>query len=74
MQARGRFIVLEGLDRSGKTTQTTMLKEHLDSSGHAVKLMRFPNRETGTGKLINQYLAEGAKLSDQAIHLLFATN
>jgi len=31
--ARGAFIVIEGLDRSGKTTQTELLAEHLATTG-----------------------------------------
>jgi dTMP kinase len=34
---RGKFIVLEGLDRSGKTTQVAKLVERLDA-----RLQKFP--------------------------------
>jgi len=40
---RGALIVLEGVDRSGKTTQCKMLKEALLKKGLAgVELFRFP--------------------------------
>ena len=39
---RGAFIVLEGLDRSGKTTQVKLLEERLAKAGRPVKTMRFP--------------------------------
>ena len=39
---RGAFIVLEGLDRSGKTTQVKILEEQLAKAGRKVKTMRFP--------------------------------
>lgn len=39
---RGKLIVLEGLDRAGKTTQCQMLVEALQKDGHKVKFMRFP--------------------------------
>lgn len=40
--ARGAFIVLEGLDRSGKTTQAKLLEQRFVEEGRPVKLMRFP--------------------------------
>lgn len=39
---RGAFIVLEGLDRSGKTTQVKLLEQKFIDQGRPVKLMRFP--------------------------------
>lgn len=39
---RGVFIVLEGLDRSGKTTQVKLLQERLVEAGKEVRSMRFP--------------------------------
>jgi hypothetical protein len=41
-QGRGAFIVLEGLDRSGKTTQTAKLVEKIESLGKPCKLIKFP--------------------------------
>ncbi|RTE79565.1 hypothetical protein BHE90_005975, partial [Fusarium euwallaceae] len=40
--ARGAFIVLEGLDRSGKTTQVKLLEQRFVEEGSKVKVMRFP--------------------------------
>lgn len=39
---RGAFIVLEGLDRSGKTTQVKLLEQRFVEEGRPVKMMRFP--------------------------------
>ena len=39
---RGAFIVLEGLDRSGKTTQVKLLEQRFVEEGRPVKTMRFP--------------------------------
>lgn len=39
---RGAFVVLEGLDRSGKTTQVKLLQSRLIEAGRRVQLMRFP--------------------------------
>jgi dTMP kinase len=39
---RGAFIVLEGLDRSGKTTQVELLEKRFTDAGKPVQLMRFP--------------------------------
>ena len=71
---RGAFIVLEGVDRCGKTTQTSLLLKRLVAAGVAASLMRFPDRTTATGKLIDGYLQNSSNLDDRAIHLLFSAN
>eukprot|EP00391_Amoebophrya_sp_Ameob2_P007914 CAMPEP_0178984910 /NCGR_PEP_ID=MMETSP0795-20121207/1873_1 /TAXON_ID=88552 /ORGANISM="Amoebophrya sp., Strain Ameob2" /LENGTH=213 /DNA_ID=CAMNT_0020675837 /DNA_START=167 /DNA_END=805 /DNA_ORIENTATION=+ len=71
---RGLFFVFEGLDRSGKSTQSERLFNHLKESGKAVKKLQFPNRGTTIGGLINSYLQSKSELSDEAIHLLFSSN
>jgi dTMP kinase len=40
---RGAFILFEGVDRCGKTTQANRLVEHLKKSGPA-EFMRFPGK------------------------------
>ena len=42
MSKRAPFIVIEGLDRSGKTTQTGKLHETLKDMGVEVNLIKFP--------------------------------
>lgn len=39
---RGAFIVIEGLDRSGKSTQVKRLANRLYAEGHNIKTLRFP--------------------------------
>ncbi|KAF7983659.1 hypothetical protein HWV62_19545 [Athelia sp. TMB] len=74
MPQRGIFIVIEGLDRSGKTTQTALLYDALKAAGIAVNQLKFPDRTTSIGKMIDSYLRSKSDLDDQAIHLLFSAN
>jgi len=39
---RAPFIVIEGLDRSGKTTQTSKLHSRLTENGVDATLVKFP--------------------------------
>lgn len=39
-----------------------------------VELMRFPDRTTTLGQMIDSYLSNGVELTDQAVHLLFVAN
>lgn len=72
---RGALIVFEGVDRCGKTTQTRALVEKLGLlDGVKAELMRFPDRTTATGKIIDAYLRNGVELDDRAVHLLFSSN
>ena len=52
---RGAFIVLEGLDRSGKSTQADVLCEALRAKGRKVSLWKYPARETFLGKYVNNF-------------------
>ncbi|KAJ8752411.1 hypothetical protein K2173_004047 [Erythroxylum novogranatense] len=72
--SRGALIVLEGLDRSGKSSQSNRLLSYLDSLGHAAELWRFPDRTTSVGQMISAYLSNKSQLDDHTIHLLFSAN
>lgn len=52
---RGFFIVLEGIDNCGKTTQSRLLKEYLESRGLAVCQTREPGG-TRAGEQIRRVL------------------
>ncbi|KFA63103.1 hypothetical protein S40285_05900 [Stachybotrys chlorohalonatus IBT 40285] len=71
---RGAFIVLEGLDRSGKTTQVKLLEQRFVEEGRPVKMMRFPDRSTTIGKMIDGYLKSEVEMEDHVIHLIFSAN
>ncbi|KAL7309893.1 Thymidylate kinase [Mucor circinelloides] len=74
MVQRGLFIVVEGCDRSGKSTQCENLVNRLQQAGHHTELVKFPDRTTQTGKMIDSYLQQKSDLDDHAIHLLFSAN
>lgn len=57
---QGFFIVFEGLDGSGKTTQAALLKEFLVKRGYDAILLREPT-EGPSGKKIKRLLSDGRK-------------
>jgi len=71
---RGLFVVFEGLDRSGKSTQSKRLTKRLEDAGEKVRWTCFPNRTLASGILIDLYLRRKIEMSDEAIHLLFSAN
>ncbi|KAH7296098.1 hypothetical protein KP509_26G008700 [Ceratopteris richardii] len=73
-ESRGAFIVLEGLDRSGKSSQCANLLSFLNKQGIAAEAWRFPDRSTGIGNMISSYLSSSADLDDRTVHLLFSAN
>ncbi|CAG2113199.1 unnamed protein product, partial [Medioppia subpectinata] len=74
MAKRGALVVLEGVDRVGKSTQALRLSEALKTMSCPTHLVRFPNRLTPIGQMISQYLKGGQQLDDRVIHLLFSAN
>ena len=48
---RGKLIVIEGTDCSGKETQSKLLSERLDSLGIKNEVIDFPNYNSPTGRI-----------------------
>lgn len=53
----GKFIVIDGTDGSGKTTQLELLKNRLEAEGHAVAVADFPQYNTKSAGLVEEYLS-----------------
>lgn len=53
---KGYIIVIEGLDGSGKATQTQMLTEHLHDLNLNVKHISFPDYSQPSSTLVKMYL------------------
>ena len=79
MSRRGRFVVLEGLDGAGTTTQAARLARALRRAGHAVVLTREPSSGP-VGVLLRKALgrrlgrSRRRPLTDAALALLFAAD
>jgi dTMP kinase len=81
-KARGKFIVLEGLDGAGTTTQAARLHETLSSRGMIGHLTREPTdgpvgrliRAALSGELAPDDSGEGTLLPENVLCLLFAAD
>ena len=56
MANQGVFIVLEGSDGSGKTTQFRLLTERLKAVGYEVEVFKFPQYESESSYFVRRYL------------------
>ena len=52
----GRFIVIDGLDGSGKETQSLILKKYLEDMGVKVRYISFPCYENDSSLFVKKYL------------------
>jgi dTMP kinase len=74
VSARGRFVVLEGNDGCGKSTQAGRLVRRLEGAGHAV-VATFEPGATELGRTLRQILLGGAvTVSARAEALLMAAD
>jgi dTMP kinase len=74
--SRARFIVLEGIDGSGTTTQTRLLAEYLESVGRSTLATREPSAGP-VGQLLRSMLSDPAGRPDRGwgtLALLFAAD
>lgn len=53
---KSKIIVIEGLDGSGKATQTKILSDKLKNRGFSVKRLEFPNYDSPSSSLVKMYL------------------
>ncbi len=57
-----KLIVIEGLDGSGKGTQSQLITQELLNRGHKVRKLTFPDYDSPTSSLVKMYL--GGELGD----------
>ena len=69
----GKFIVLEGLDGSGKTTQVKRLVEHLSKAKHHCLTTKEPT-DGSIGMLAQETIRGISSLSSDTLALLFAAD
>jgi dTMP kinase len=66
------FIVLEGLDGSGGSTQSNLLKEFFEKENIPHVFVKSPEYKTGIGQSIRDYLDGKLNLKPEEAFLLFA--
>ena len=70
----GMLIAIEGIDQSGKETQTHRLRERLREAGHKVRLLSFPDYGTSIGEEIARALQGEREYGSDVMQLLFVAN
>ncbi len=70
----GKFIVLEGLDASGKSTQAKLLGESLQKMGKDVVVTHEPTRTGHIGELIHKILQSEVSIPSVALQYLFCAD
>jgi len=70
---KGKFIVFEGLDGSGQTTQIGFLQRYLESKGYKVHMTAEPTNNI-IGGLIRGLLTKQWKLSNTGMQLLYSAD
>ena len=71
---RGRIIALEGIDQSGKRTQTRLLANELKKKGAKVSTISFPIYKSPSGRQIQRFLEGKQKYPAAASHMLYSLN
>lgn len=71
----GCILSFEGIDASGKNTQSTMLCDYLRENERIETVyLTFPDYKTGVGQEIRGFLEGKKEYNQEARHLLYAAN
>ncbi len=65
---KGKLFVIEGVDGSGKATQTDLLYQALQNEGKTVRKISFPNYDSPSSSLIKMYLNGEFGTDPQAVN------
>lgn len=71
---KGKYIAIEGIDGSGKTTQVEKIAEYFKAEGKTVIQAREPRKTGVIGEIIQKVLNGKLKMSPLALQYLFATD
>ena len=71
---RGALIAFEGLDQSGKQTQTDALAAALTAAGHTCERLSFPDYSTAIGTEIHKALHGERDYAPDVMQLLYVAN
>ena len=68
------FIVIDGLDGSGKGTQTKLLIEYFQKNNIPFEFIKSPNYETPVGEVYRRYLDGEFEMKTDSVFLLVASD
>lgn len=74
MGKNGKIVTFEGIDQSGKETQSKMLTSRLKDLGYSVGHMYFPEYQTPIGREIRAFLDGKRDYSPMVRQMLYAAN
>ncbi|MGE5631003.1 MAG: dTMP kinase [Caulobacteraceae bacterium] len=74
MKKRGMILTFEGIDQSGKETQSKMLTKRLRDMGYGVGHIYFPDYETPIGKELRAFLDGKTEYSPIVRQMLYVVN
>lgn len=71
---KGKYIVVEGIDGSGKTTQVERLQEYFEKKGEDVVIAKEPTREGAIGELVHNILQGNIDVPSIALQYLYSAD
>ncbi|MEM3403638.1 MAG: dTMP kinase [Nitrososphaeria archaeon] len=69
-----KIITIEGIDQSGKKTQSNLVVSRLKKMGVNAIRISFPDYETPVGQLIKRILSEEVQVPIEVKHILLSAN
>ena len=74
MLQKGKIIVIEGIDKAGKETQSSLLINALKFSGKVCTVMDFPDYTTPIGQEIRAFVDGKRNYTYETKHVLMSAN